>query len=99
MCVPRTRFVHYQRPTLERVIVEAAHRVLGVSPGAEFHEREPAWLAGVAVCSQRKGRKGANGGEVGTQLRLGYVIREVANKQAHRHHRLLLGEGYMNAPR
>jgi hypothetical protein len=79
--------------------VEAAYRVLGVGPGAEFHEREPTRLASVAVRSQREIREGANGGEVGTQLRLGHVIREVANKQAYRHLRLLLGEGCMDALR
>jgi hypothetical protein len=30
MSVPRARFVHRQRSALERLIVEAAYRVLGV---------------------------------------------------------------------
>jgi hypothetical protein len=54
MRVPRARFVHRQRSPLERLIVEAAHRVLGVGPGAEFHEGEPARLAGVTVGDQRE---------------------------------------------
>jgi len=54
MRVPRARFVHFQRSALERLMVEAAHRVLSVGPGAEFYEREPARLAGVAVRGQRE---------------------------------------------
>jgi len=92
MSVPRTRFVHRQRSALERLIVEAAYGFLSVGPGAEFHEGEPAWLAGVAVRGQREVRERTNGGEVRTQLRLRHVIREVANKQAHSHSGLLLGE-------
>src|SRR4029453_4082832 len=78
MRVPGARFVHHQRPALERLIVEATYRVLGIGPGAEFHECEPARLAGVAVCGQREVREGANSGEVRTQLRLGPGIRAAA---------------------
>jgi hypothetical protein len=98
MSVPRARFVHRQRSALERLIVEAAYRVLGVGLCAEFNEREPARLAGVAVRGQRDVRERANGGEVCTQLRLSHVIREVPNKKAHSHSVLLLGEWGMDAP-
>src|SRR4029453_7624980 len=96
--VPRARFVHRQQSALERLIVEAAYSVLGVGPGAEFHEGDPARLAGVAVRGQREVRERTNGGEVRTQLRLRHVIREVANKQAHSHSGLLLGEWGMDVP-
>jgi hypothetical protein len=92
MIVPRARFVHRQQSPLECLIVEAAHRVLGVGPGAEFHEGEPARLASVPVCGQREVRERTNGGKVRTHLRLRHVIREVPNKKAHSHSVLLLGE-------
>jgi hypothetical protein len=79
-------------------MVEAAYGFLGVGPFLELYEGKPARLARVAVRGQREGREGTKGGEVRTQLRLGHVIRQVANKQAHRHARLLLGEEWTPAP-
>ena len=92
MFIPRARFAHRQRSPLEHLIVEAAYGFLGVGPFTELHEGEPARLSSVAVRRQREGREWAYGGEVRTQLRLGHVIREVANKQAHSHSLFLLGE-------
>src|SRR5947209_5280253 len=98
MRVPRARFVHRQRSALECLIAEAADGFLGVGPGAELHEGEPARLASVAVRGQREVQERTNGGEVRTQLRLSHVIREVANKQAYSHYGLLLGEEGVDAP-
>src|SRR6266851_641676 len=99
MIVPRARFAHRQRSALEHLIVEAAYGFLGIGPFAELHEGEPARLAGVAVRGQCEGSEWAKSSEVRPQLCLGHVIREIANKQAHRHPMLLLGEGCMDVPR
>ncbi len=64
MPVPHERFAHRQRSALEQLRVEAAYRFLGVAPFAELHEGESAWLAGVTVHGQRKGREGTEGGKV-----------------------------------
>src|SRR4029450_10427245 len=71
--VPRARFGHRQRSALEQMIVEVAHRVLGVGPGAEFHEGEPPRFARVAVQGEREVRERPNGGEVRPQLRLRHI--------------------------
>src|SRR5262245_50894545 len=49
MSIPGARFVHGKRPALERLLVEAAHRFLGLGPFAECNKRKPARLPGVAV--------------------------------------------------
>src|SRR5262249_53669217 len=92
LLLPRARFAHRQRAPLEGLMVEAAGGLRSVRAFLELDEGERARLARVAVRGQREGREGTKGGEVRTQLRLAHVIRQVANKQAHRHARLLLGE-------
>jgi hypothetical protein len=87
--VPGARFVYHKLSALELLIAEAAHRFLGVGPFAELNEGEPARLTGFAICGQRDVRERADYGEVLTQLSLGHVIGEVANKKAHSHQVLL----------
>jgi hypothetical protein len=71
---------------------------LGVGPFAKLHECEPARLSGVAVGGESKGNERADYGEVGPQLSLGHVIREVPNKKAHSHYVLLLCGWCMDTP-
>ena len=87
--VPGARFVYRKLSALERLIAEAVHRFLGVGSFAELNEGEPARLTGFAICGQKDVRERADYGEVRTQLSLGHVIGEVANKKAHSHHVLL----------
>jgi hypothetical protein len=66
------------------------YRVLGVGPFAKLYEGEPTRLSGIAVGGQSQGNEWADSSEVGPQLRLGHVVREVSNKKAHSHDLLLL---------
>jgi hypothetical protein len=79
-------------------MVEVTYRFLGVGPFAKLHEGKPARPSGVAVCGQSQESERADGGEVGTQLRLGHVIREIPNKKAHSHDVLLLCGWCMDTP-
>jgi hypothetical protein len=79
-------------------MVEVTYRCLGVGPFAKLYECEPARPSGVTVCGQSQGNERADGSEVGTQLRLGHIIREVPNKKVHSHDVLLLGGWCMDTP-
>jgi hypothetical protein len=86
MIIPGARFVHGKRSALEHLLVEAAHRFLGLGPFAELNKRKPARFSGVAIHRQINGQGSADCGEVLTQLSLSHVKSEVSNKEAHRHY-------------
>jgi len=88
MIIPDTRFVHGKWSTLERLMVEAAHRFLGPGPCTALNEREPTRLPSVAVRRQTNGQEWADCGAVLTQFSLGHIRGKVRNKKAHCHYSL-----------
>jgi hypothetical protein len=83
--VPLASFVDHERPSHEKLIIEAANCVIGLRALTEFHERKATRLTRLAIEGEIDVGKRAYYRKVLAQRRFSCAVRKITNKETNSH--------------